>query len=82
VVSHISRKTCEMWGPPKAHPQGKTLKDPPPCPAQLTTCNNTRVPHISLVFREMWNATNLHLGLSTTHLRAREIGSNSLPTKR
>jgi hypothetical protein len=27
----------------------------------LCLCNKSRVPHISLVFREMWDSTNLDL---------------------
>ncbi len=35
-------------------------------PPHPTTCSRDRVPHISLVFREMWDTTNLERPLSTT----------------
>src|ERR1700733_9669328 len=47
---------CEI---PIVYLHGKIRKDPPPRPAQPAACNNTRVPHISLVFCEMWDTHRL-----------------------
>ena len=49
---------CHMFA--KAYMGGQSY---PPHP---TTCSRDRVPHISLVFREMWDTTNLERPLSTT----------------
>jgi hypothetical protein len=48
VESHISRKTSEIWGT-QLRFHFRFLKTPR---------NRTWVPHISLVFREMWDTTN------------------------
>jgi hypothetical protein len=68
VVSHISRKTSEMWG--TRHPwlgQNLSLENAE-CLLQADTAGGLkqgRVPHISLVFREMWETTTVQSTVST-----------------
>jgi hypothetical protein len=48
-----------MWGT-----QDSFAREDP----KTSTRNEARVPHISLVFREMWDTTNPTLRFSMTHL--------------
>jgi hypothetical protein len=55
VESHISRKTSEMWGT-HIRWSGNGAKMYRWCGASGDLAlQRTRVPHISLVFREMWD---------------------------
>jgi hypothetical protein len=58
VVSHISQKTSEIWGTHLLVTGKQELDESLPALGSGKG-NQTRVPHISLVFCEMWDSTNV-----------------------
>ncbi len=71
VESHISRKTSEIWGTQALFPL-LAFKNFPR--------HRTWVPHISLVFREMWDSTNVSRAtLSKPRIERKEIADGNSP---
>src|SRR6266851_5384799 len=55
-IPHLAKNERDV-GHPRSIRSGESEEKDPRFPVQLSTSNNIRVPHISLVFREMWDTT-------------------------
>ena len=67
MVSHISRKTSEMWGTQALIRAERSIKINLRVHLSPQRAATFGCPHISLIFREMWDTTNLTLWLSMSH---------------